>query len=146
MRTVTTKELLENGYDDVPALSALFARPVVEDGGVWRWRASALVRRLTGGDGPFYAGKDYNALTRTLRGSIDLNALWLDFYRGAFPLADLMRFYMDLGYSLCGFAEVFGQDEAADWNLPGAPTPAGGDEYAQTPIEWALANLKAGEF
>jgi len=132
-------------YGDMAELSRIFAHPAVEmDDGVWRWEADPLVRHLTGGSAPFYEGGRYGYGTRTIRGSVDLNALWVDFHHGAFPVESLMKFYMGMGYSLSGFGEVFGQAEASDWGLPGATPSAGEDEYTQTPIEWVIAKGRPG--
>jgi hypothetical protein len=40
---------------------------------------------------------------------IDLNALWEAFHAGFVKEADLMQFYRDIGYSLGGFDELFGE-------------------------------------
>lgn len=41
-------------------------------------------------------------------GRLDLNQLWLDFYAGHFHCDKFMDIYMGLGYSISGFAEVWG--------------------------------------
>jgi hypothetical protein len=44
-------------------------------------------------------------------GQIDLNQLWMDFYTNsdcAITRESMIEFYMSIGYSVCGFDEVFG--------------------------------------
>lgn len=59
--------------------------------GTYRFRADSLVRWLVDSK------------------RIDLNQMCIDFQRGRFTLDDYMRFYRGLGYSLCGFIEIFGE-------------------------------------
>lgn len=40
---------------------------------------------------------------------VDLNGLSIDYQKGKFTLEEYQAFYMGMGYSLCGFEEVFGQ-------------------------------------
>ncbi len=42
-------------------------------------------------------------------GPLDLNAMRLAYYEDKFSLNDYMEFYMGIGYSVCGFLEVFGE-------------------------------------
>jgi len=62
---------------------------IVEIDRAWRFQESTLI----------------NHLWKT--GQINLDVLWVDFHSGFFNIEDLMKFYMELGYSLGGFAEVF---------------------------------------
>lgn len=39
---------------------------------------------------------------------VDLNAMCIAHEEGDFSLKEYMQFYMDIGYSLCGFSEIFG--------------------------------------
>ncbi len=60
-----------------------------------RWKRNALACWLC----------DRGAKSRT-----DLNAMAVAYYQDkAFPLEDYTRFYRDIGYSLSGFIEVFGE-------------------------------------
>ena len=47
-------------------------------------------------------------LARWLADNVNLNQMWVAFHEGAFDVAALMQFYQDMGYSICGFCEVFG--------------------------------------
>lgn len=39
---------------------------------------------------------------------ISLNDMWVEAQRNRWPDADMRRFYRGMGYSLCGFSEIFG--------------------------------------
>ncbi len=47
-------------------------------------------------------------LMRWLADHVDLNALWIAWQKGALSLVELQAFYRDMGYSLCGFEDLFG--------------------------------------
>ena len=51
-----------------------------------------------------------NALIRHLVSSkqVDTNTLCVDFQKGKFTLEEYQEFYMGMGYSVCGFDEIFG--------------------------------------
>lgn len=72
----------------------LGVRVVETEQGVWRWEECKL--------------------TRWLCDHVNLNKLWIDYRNGVMgdphgpALLDLMRFYMQIGYSLGGFVEIFG--------------------------------------
>jgi hypothetical protein len=40
---------------------------------------------------------------------VNLNDLWRDFYEKKLPIEDMATVYRMMGYSLCGFIEVFGE-------------------------------------
>lgn len=111
-------------YQEMAALGYILQHHAVEtDDAIWRWHQNAVVRWLFSNDNPR---------------KIDLNTLWLDFHHGKGHVLEMMKLYMQLGYSLSGFYEIFGQVEAAEWKLPGALLPAGGDSYTETPIDYAI--------
>lgn len=66
---------------------------------------------LIGGDGVqrFPANRIVRALLDT--GKLDLNDIWAMADSGAFSRRELMTFYMDLGYTLDGFADLFSKAE-----------------------------------
>ncbi len=39
--------------------------------------------------------------------NIDLNLLSIDYQKGKFTDIEYMEFYMGMGYSVCGFSEIF---------------------------------------
>lgn len=110
-------EELQQDYADLAELAVIFNHEVVEKGKVWRWKTNGLVRHLLDGECPFYKGDSHVGVSR-IRGTVDLNALWGDFSQKLFSLEELMKFYMGMGYSLCGFVEVFGQHQAGEYDLP----------------------------
>jgi hypothetical protein len=40
---------------------------------------------------------------------VNLNDLWVDFQVGKMPVEDMATVYRMMGYSLCGFVEIFGE-------------------------------------
>ncbi len=138
-RIIPLDEVKDNGYyDELVELAVIFNHEIVEDArGTWRWKTNTLMDYIHG-DAPFYEGTEYRGNnTKTYRGSLDLNALRIDLIRRRFTLEEYMKFYMGIGYSLSGFYEVFGQDEAADWGVADAKKPENKpDEYTQTVIDY----------
>ena len=47
-------------------------------------------------------------IMRYLCDNIDLCEMWCNFHEDKFSLKEYVQFYMDIGYSLCGFEEVWG--------------------------------------
>lgn len=131
VRVVSISELVESGhYADMAELSVMFNHDVVEmdnpakgDQRIWRWKPNAFANWIKN------------------HGSLSLNTLAEDLQRGAFSMEEWMKFYMQIGYSLCGFAEVFGQQEAREYGLPGAKKRSPNDDpnqYVETVIEYML--------
>lgn len=54
-----------------------------------------------------------SALARWIGNHISLNEMVIDCQRGEFPIEELIQFYMDMGYSLSGFVDVFGDEITA---------------------------------
>ena len=134
-------------YDDMADLALIFDHKVIEDDhGTWRWEEHPTVQYLMGDSDKkiilpempewigrmFSEGLQYN--------SVNLNNLVMRAFRKEFPLEDYMKFYMGIGYSLCGYAEVFGQREVTEFRLDyfeEAPEEHDFDEeYWETPIEY----------
>lgn len=149
-REIPLKEVKESGYyEDLAKLAKIFNHTVIEDNsGVWRWKPNLLTSWVQD-HGAFYTPSSasdfaddkhpYGRHSRSLRGSIDMNNLWTDFHNGMFALEELMKFYMQIGYSLSGYAEVFGQKEAAEFGLPDAKKPTGDrDSYTETVIDYVI--------
>ena len=42
-------------------------------------------------------------------GQLDLNKMAMAFHEGHFSLGAYMEFYMSIGYTVCGFEEIFGE-------------------------------------
>lgn len=62
--------------------------PVVMEDKVVRWKGNDVVRLM-------------------IDKYIDLNQLWADFYRSDLSIEDMATVYRMMGYSLCGFLEIF---------------------------------------
>ena len=114
-------------YQDMADLARIFDHDVIaDDHGTWRWQANDIVR--------------WTVDKMNSSEFCNLNELWTAVGREHLDPLHLMKFYMQMGYSLCGYAEVFGQCEATDLGFPkrpGKPGPAvkEGEEYWETPIE-----------
>ena len=85
---------IQKDYGDILALYP--NHPIEHTKGAVRWKRNALACWLCD-----HAGS-----------TTDLNAMAIAFHSPlhAFPLGDYTRFYRDIGYSLSGFIEVFGED------------------------------------
>lgn len=150
LRVLTLDEVAASGhYDDMAELAVIFNHDIVEcdgppDNPIWRWKANRFICLFNDGDGPFFEGGEYRGeRTRKYRGSIDLNVLWLDMLKGKFAVEEMMKFYMQIGYSLSGFGSVWGQRSACELNLPGAIPPASEDDCDyQTVLEYMLTKYK----
>lgn len=93
-RRIRADKQVQKDYGDL--LSLYLDHPVEYIKGVLRWKRNALACWLCDNAGP----------------NTDLNAMAVAFRKrsSAFPLEDYTKFYRDIGYSLCGFIEVFGDD------------------------------------
>lgn len=130
-------------YGDMAELAVIFNHEIVEmRDGIWRWRPNTLICLTQSGDCGMHEGEWEGAMkTRQFRGAINLNDLWGDYYRGRFTCEELMKFNMQIGYSLSGYGEVFGQKEAADLRLADARKRTDDDDedaYVQTPIMYMI--------
>lgn len=147
-------------YSDMADLAEIFGHNVVEmDDGIWRWQANRLISWLMdhapvttpsqleiAADNPgnilvdgFSLPARHTIRGKDVRGSICLNQMIRDLTRGMFSMEEWMKFYMQMGYSLSGYAEVFGQHEASEYKLQGALTePVDKDGYAETVIDYMI--------
>jgi hypothetical protein len=107
MKVVPLDKVRKEGcYDDCADLSEIFSHPIVEvsegDSKIWRWKPSAMMEYILGRADPEAGGRNPYRL--------DLNDLCLEYCRGGFPIEEYMKFQMDVGYSLCGFCEIFSSE------------------------------------
>lgn len=51
-----------------------------------------------------------NPMMRWLSDHVDLNEMWIAYRQGAWDRDTFMQFYRDIGYSLGGFEEIWGED------------------------------------
>ncbi len=137
-KPVAISKLLEY-YSDMIDLSLIFNHDIVDEDGAYRWRQNRLMRHLCD-DAPFYEGM-WRRETDPKRGKINMNNMRIDLREGRFSLEEYMKFYMQIGYSLGGYAETFGSCEVTDLGVPyfGKKPPKNWDHdesYYQTPIEY----------
>ena len=112
----------------------------MEDG-IWRWRPNKLARLMLDCC-PVYTCEQSGKTGHEGKASLSLNGLAIDLHDGAFSVEEYMKFYMQTGYSLCGFRECFAQHDAFEYKLPGAKTEHAPDQdpddYVETVIEYML--------
>ena len=120
-RVIPLSEVAETDYYwDMAILARMFRHRIVEDdNGTWRWEENRIVDALTDGSAAFYSGSHYDGRNPIIRGSLCLNTLWMDFHSGKYTCEEMVKFYMGIGYSLCGFCDVWGQRSSGEVNLPG---------------------------
>ena len=82
-RRQETKKLILQHYNDVE----LNDHPVIWTDNVIRFRSSSL--------------------QYWLKEHVSLNDLWIEYANKRFTKEEVMQFYRDIGYSLCGFTEIF---------------------------------------
>jgi hypothetical protein len=137
-------------YNDMADLAVIFNHEVVEtEEGVWRWKSNSFISHISG-HAPVYTPSNaecytmgimpYTRLhTKEYRASLSLNSLVRDLHANLFTMEEWMKFYMQIGYSLSGYGEVFGQNEASMYKLPGAKEwddDEEHDEYCETVIDY----------
>lgn len=66
----------------------------LSDGRCLRWKANKVVCLMT---------------SHESKNRVDLNQLWKDFFNQETPIEDMATVYRMMGYSLCGFIEIFGE-------------------------------------
>jgi len=169
VRVVPNEEIAETAwYEDMAEIAVIFNHDVVEmDQGldekgeprrVLRWRPNLFMDWLhehaavytpsvaegnADGVGPFVRGKEGRA-------SLSMNGLVRDLHNGMFTMEEWMKFYMQIGYSLSGYAEVFGQHEASEYDLPGAKLPDPNEDpyertqYIETVLDY-MRRIHAGK-
>ena len=159
IRIVPVKELAESEcYREMAALAVIFHHDVVEVSSAanlrndrtwtWRWRPNAFADWIlqyagvyvpSGPDNTARGQHIYGWHSASMRASLCLDTLMGDLRCGAFSMEEWMKFYMQVGYSLSGYAEVFGQHEADEFGLPGARERVEGDDkdqFVETVIEY----------
>lgn len=92
-KVLTDAELRKTYYKDYGLLLDRFPNyPIVMDGNVLRWKRKPLMDWIS---------------DQIPEG---MNAVWIAAHRNKFPREDLYEFYQEVGYSLAGFLEVFGDE------------------------------------
>ena len=147
-RIIPLEEVKTNDwYEDMAELAVIFNHDIVETkDGIWRWRPNRLVnliRKFCPVYTPCQAIQEFVKFGRLSvdgRASLNLNDLICDVHNGFCSVEEYMKFYMQMGYSLAGYAEVFGQHNAYEFQLPGAKTEHESgqdpDDYVETVIDY----------
>lgn len=149
-RIIPVEEVAEaDHYWDLAELAVIFNHDIVEtDKGTWRWRANSFMGWISDYAGVYtpssveeYANgmHGYGQHSKEFRASLSLNTLVVDLQYGAFSVEEWMKFYMQIGYSLSGYCEVFGQREASEYGLPGAKQRTeedDEDQYVETILDY----------
>jgi len=122
--------------------------PDPSKGRTWRWKPNAFIDWIqdyagvytpSGPSNTARGEHSYGRHCTSIRASLSLNMLVCDLQCGAFSMEEWMKFYMQMGYSLSGYGEVFGQHEASEYGLSGAKVREEGDEedhYIETVLEY----------
>ena len=72
---------------------------VIDSDGVQRFKANSIVRHI-------------------VDRYVDLNDLWLDFNHSKnMIIEDMMLFYADMGYSVCGFLDIFNSEKVPNLEI-----------------------------
>lgn len=153
-RIVSLDEVRAEGYyADLADLAEIFQHDVVAcdgydasgkpdpDAEVWRWKPNRLVEHICDG-AIFYTPPSWPRATE-YPGCLSLNGLAAARYKDKFSTEEYMKFYMQMGYSLSGFCEVFGQNEASEYpdlreNALPVPEDHDGDSYVETVIDYMI--------
>ncbi len=139
------------GYWDLADLAEIFNHEIVEmDNGVWRWKRNLFIDWIYDHAGVYIPsaasdaadGVDIFVRGKNARASLSLNILVLDLHNGMFTMEEWMKFYMQMGISLSGYCEVFGQHEASEYELPGALDKESDEHYTQTVIDYMIVTHK----
>jgi len=139
-RVIPLEEVRDSEYEDMADLAVIFNHDIVETpqpadprrGRTWRWKENSFINWLYEYSGVYIPAsvenhadgeQGYGSHCTETRASLNLDTLIYDLYNGMFSMEEWMKFYMQMGYSLCGYAEVFGQHEANEFHLPGVKKP-----------------------
>ena len=72
---------------------------IIDSDGVQRFKANSIIRHI-------------------VDRYVDLNDLWLNFnHSKSMTIEDMMLFYMDMGYSVCGFCDIFNNEEVPNLEI-----------------------------
>lgn len=142
-------------YSDLADLAEIFNHEIVEFtsspesrfGGkpVWHWKSTNFVRKLFDGitvhTPPEWTDVRQNKIHFA---AVDVNQLWVSIHNKEIPIEEAAKIYMQMGYSLSGFCEVFSKS-AEEMDLEDA-RPVSEEEYHngghQTVIDWLNEKYK----
>lgn len=78
---------------------------VIDKGGVQRLPSNRIFRYLICDGGSYKKSDGFNLA------KFDLNALWIDMHNKKYTKVEVRQLYQNIGYSVCGYAEVFPRDK-----------------------------------
>lgn len=155
MRIVTPAQLANEYpcYADMAELAVIFTHQIIlDDHDTLRWKENIFMSRSIGHTAdpglPMRTPAVWEApyTHQNFKGAIDLNNLFIEVAHGRIPLEEYMKFEMQIGYSLCGYSEVFGQREVTEFNLEYFEEPPEDhnfdEEYWETPLEYMRKKYK----
>lgn len=148
IKRIIPLEELSIDYKDIAELAIIFNHDIVEtESGIYRWKKNSFVDWISDYCGVYTpSGPDsesegkyaYGQHCIEFRASISLNALVLDLHRGMFSMEEWMKHYMQIGYSLSGFYDIFAQHEAHEYGLEDSIEPKYEDRYTETVIDYMI--------
>lgn len=116
-------------YYDMADLAVIFNHEVIEDENkVWRWKSNRLMCLLlehapvympSSAESHALAIAPYIGRSQDHRASISMNGLYIDHLNGLYSIEERMKFSMQIGYSLCGFSELFDQHTPDEYGRKG---------------------------
>jgi hypothetical protein len=141
---------LEGGYfEDMVDMATIFNHEIVEITSNserfgpkhLRWKKTNLIGNLLVDQGVVFhetaeLPKQYHI------GVLDLNSFWGYVSKKTISIEEAVKFYMQMGYSLSGFCEVFGQKNSFDFGLFNAISYEEDDESPENIIEWLVKTYK----
>ncbi|MCD6436449.1 MAG: hypothetical protein J7L15_08755 [Clostridiales bacterium] len=101
-RVLTRKEVEDtNDYEYLLAfldICCITPHFIIDNSGVWRFRENPIIVYL----------EDYHSEQTKRNQSRGLNLIYEKSYNEGYTVRDFVELYMHIGYSLCGFMEIFG--------------------------------------
>ena len=91
-RRLSREELEKNGYD-IKVLGDPREHPMFEINDTFQFEGTKIVQWLMN------------------HARVDLNDMFIAFQEGIIPKEEMKQFYRDIGYSLCGFEEIWDKYE-----------------------------------
>lgn len=116
-KNLTYKQAVEDGYEDLVQLAKkLHHKMIVDEHGTYRWKKNSLICDLYDNTPIIMMNNENHKFIDAFKlpdgynYKLSLNEMWIRFYDGQYSLVEMMKFYMDIGMSLCGFLDVFSEE------------------------------------
>lgn len=102
--------ILVNNYAEIVSCFPQ-AQIIRNDDGIVRFRENKLMRFFCdAGKGEMVSFDPYKEAPAEFSGAPTLNDIVKKYYNGSFSMEELMLFYQDIGYSLSGYLDIFGEE------------------------------------